>query len=611
MHPSPLSFAKSEWARYCALMDAAYDPAGVVFAPFTDDEMAAHRIRDAYWDDAWEAHIENGRGEIRFSNERSALLCVYQVLRKAGCAFLRPGPLGEIIPEADLSALCCSLSVTAHYRHRCICLEGSNALENVVDMIDYAPKAGYSAYYTQFLMPFTFFERWYTHMDNPLRPGGEFTEQAAEEYLNICVREIKKRGLIYHAVGHGWTCEPLGIDGKHWEPSPKEATPEQARHLALLNGTRHIRGGIGLNTNLCYSQVETRKIVVDAICDYARKNPDTDIIHVWLADENNNFCECENCQDLIPADAYIMLLNEIDAALTEMNSPVRIAFLLYYELLIPPEKLRFINQSRFILMYAPITRNFSTSYKHVTPFYSGQKYVRNKMYFATDVAENLGFLTEWRKHFAGDGFDFDYHLCGVYNFEPGGMLVSRVLYDDIGALDKLQLGGMINCQLQRVSMPHSFPLFIGGQALVDPTLDFDKAREDYFRQYYGDEYKAAVTFLDTMSSLIPLDNMRNFNPTKEAADRLAALRDFLNTAKLPDYVPEHIAQRRSWEMLRFWQKFWALAAEYMRCAMTGEEEKRKQVFKKMERAAWEYEIVFQSEFDGYFFLHMIRRRCGD
>ena len=29
--------------------------------------------------------------------------------------------------------------------------------------------------------------------------------------------EIARRGLGYHKTGHGWTCEPFGIDGTAWD----------------------------------------------------------------------------------------------------------------------------------------------------------------------------------------------------------------------------------------------------------------------------------------------------------------------------------------------------------------------------------------------------------
>lgn len=611
MIPSPLSFAREELVRYGRRMDATWDASAIAFIPFSEEDKMHHNIRDAYWDDAYEISIKDGSGEIRYSNERSSLLAVYHLLRNAGCAFLRPGPMGEIVPQKPMNNFCTCESVTAAHRHRGICIEGSNRVENVLDMIDFAPKAGYNTYFTQFMDCYTFFERWYTHMDNPLLPGGEFTEDMAKAMLDVCVKEIKRRGLLYHAVGHGWTCEPFGIPGKHWADDGTEATPEQKPHLALVNGERKLRGGIGLNTNLCYSRPDTRKIMADAIAEYALSHPEIDVMHVWLADECNNHCECDACKKMIPSDFYVLLLNEIDQRLTDVGSPVRVAFLLYYELLLPPIQQKLINEDRFILMYAPITRRFSQSYLEVTPHYVNTPYVRNKMYFSSDVSENLGFLQQWKTQFHGDGFDFDYHLCGVSACEPGGMLVSRVLHDDILSLHKLGLDGMINCQFQRISMPHAFGLFIGGQTQLNPALDYEETLNHYFRQYYGDDYEQALFFLRTLSAMIPLDNLRNFSPTEKAANRLLELRSFCANHQLPKVHLDHPVQQRSWDMLRYWKQFWQYAAEYLRCQMNGDADGRKQAFAALEKFAWETEPLFQSEFETYYFLHYFRMRVGD
>lgn len=611
MYASPLSFAHEELARYARRMDASWNADRICFVPFSAEDDLRHHVRDAFWDDAYEILIENGAGQIRYSNERSALLAVYHLLRKAGCAFLRPGPMGEIIPKKSLGDLTVSDSVTAAHRHRGICIEGSNRIENVVDMIDFAPKAGYNTYFTQFMDCYTFFERWYTHMDNPLLPGGIFTEDMAKAMLDVCVKEIKRRGLLYHAVGHGWTCEPFGIPGKHWADDGEEATPEQVPHLALVNGKRALRGGIGLNTNLCYSRPDTRKIMADYIADYALAHPEIDVLHVWLADENNNHCECEECRKMIPSDFYVVLLNEIDQRLQEVGSPVRIAFLLYYELLLPPIQQKLINEDRFILMYAPITRRFSQSYLEVTPRYTHTPYVRNRMHFSSDVSENLGFLQQWKTSFKGDGFDFDYHLCGVSLCEPGGLLVSRVLHDDILSLHKLGLDGMINCQFMRAAMPHAFGTYIGGLTQLNPALDYEQELEHYFSQYYGREYPHALSFLRTLSDLIPLDNLRNFIPTEEAAERLTKLRDFCADCELPQVHTDQPALQRSWDMLRYWKKFWQYAAEYLRCQMNQDVSLRKQAFSALEQFAWETEPLFQGELDTYYFLHYFRMRFGD
>ncbi len=146
-----MAFARAELSRYAALMDPSYNASQVEMIPFAEAELLANGVRDPYWDDAYRIDVINGRGVIAYSNPRSALLGVYRLLHEAGCAFLRPGSLGEIIPRRPLDALTVHVEMRAGYRHRCVCIEGSVSLENVLDMIDFAPKVGYNAYFTQFM----------------------------------------------------------------------------------------------------------------------------------------------------------------------------------------------------------------------------------------------------------------------------------------------------------------------------------------------------------------------------------------------------------------------------------------------------------------------------
>ena len=85
------------------------------------------------------------------------------------------------------------------------------------------------------------------------------------------------------------------------------------------------------------------KAFTDQIVRYAVQNPDIDYLHVWLADEYNNVCECDSCKKELPSDQYVRILNLADQKLTEAGSTMRIVFLLYQELLWPPKKERFQN----------------------------------------------------------------------------------------------------------------------------------------------------------------------------------------------------------------------------------------------------------------------------
>ena len=208
--------------------------------------------------------------------------------------------------------------------------------------------------------------------------------------------------MIFHAVGHGWTCEPFGIPSRGWDESAK--VPEKyRRYFALVNGERGFYKGVPLNTNLCYSYAEARKAVVENVAEYAAENKDADVIHLWLGDNYNNFCECEECAKKLPSEWYVELLNELDARLTELKIDVKIVFLIYFELLYKPLKEKFKNSDRFIMMFAPITRTYDRSLadfveeaktKTVTPF------KLNKFVPPVDCAEHIRHLYDWQEVFS-------------------------------------------------------------------------------------------------------------------------------------------------------------------------------------------------------------------
>ena len=80
------------------------------------------------------------------------------------------------------------------------------------------PKVGFNGYFIQFREAHTFFDRWYSHEANPYLEGEHITVDEARE-LHRRSRSPRSRSadLLYHAVGHGWTCEPFGISGLGWE----------------------------------------------------------------------------------------------------------------------------------------------------------------------------------------------------------------------------------------------------------------------------------------------------------------------------------------------------------------------------------------------------------
>ena len=487
-------FAAEELARYLGKMGIA---AALLYNDSTDAQLPGTlklavggdklpKVENPYLDDAYCIDVTDSIGIIAGTNKRSVLFAVYRLLGEMGCRWLRPGETGEIIPQWEKDGITVKCSEAASYRHRGVCIEGACSYRHVADMIDWMPKIGLNAYFNQFFVPYTFFDQWYSHKSNPFMEPEPVSVQQAHAMVNAYVEQIRKRGLLYHAVGHGWTCEPLGIEGNSWDVKDYHVPEGVQDLLALVNGKRGLFEGIPLNTNLCYSNPEVQDRMISAIMDYVRSRAEVDYLHFWLADGWNNHCECDNCKDTLPSDFFVTLLNELDSRLSAGGIATKIVFLIYVDLLWEPRKNKLLNQDRFVLMFAPITRTYTKTYteadltkKDLAP------YVRNKLVMPKDVGENIMRLKNWQKQFSGDSFVYDYHLIWDHNYDLGGYSTARVLFEDMKNLDKLGLNGMVSCQVQRAFFPTGLSMYAMAAALWDKTESFENVAKRYYNELFG------------------------------------------------------------------------------------------------------------------------------
>ena len=319
------------------------------------------QVADPVIDDAISIDVKNCAGHISGVNARSVLIAVYRFFREAGCVFLRPGRAGEFVPQMDSSQLSVCLSETPAYRHRGLCLEGANAYENVVEMIDFLPKLGFNEFYTQLFRPAWTFRRWYEHFRNPELTQTPISNETVDAFVRDYDRQIALRGLLHHRIGHGWSSKVLGMTSGAWHESngDDEVIPGRERLIATIDGKKCLFKGSGIDTNLCYSDPEVQKLLVDEVAAYAKAHPDVRYLHFWFADTMNNQCECERCATGRPSDHYVKILNQIDQRLTEEKLDTKIVFLIYLDLLWEPEREVIKNQDRFVLLYAPIRRSYS------------------------------------------------------------------------------------------------------------------------------------------------------------------------------------------------------------------------------------------------------------
>ncbi|MCX6992932.1 MAG: DUF4838 domain-containing protein [Kiritimatiellaeota bacterium] len=616
-----LSFAASELARCLEAVTGgkarvADSGKGIRVGLMSDfPDIQSPAVPNPELDDAVHIAVSGAVGVIAGINPRSALLGVYRYLTAIGCRWVRPGKDGEYLPKVGCLPDV-KVDETASYRHRAVCIEGAVSYEHVRDMVDWIPKVGFNGYFIQFREAHTFFDRWYQHHLNPVKSGDKLSVEDARKYTQGIAGELKKRGMLFHKVGHGWTCEPFGLSGLGWEKQEQAIAPEISRYFAMLNGERKLFGGVAINTNLCYSNPEVRQIINTEIANYATDHPEIDYLHFWLADGYNNNCECESCRKLRPSDWYVRMLNELDELLTGRGIKTRIVFLVYVDLLWPPTREVIKNRDRFVLMFAPITRTYSQAFKGAGTLPEIQAFELNKMTMPKDVDVNLALLKGWQTMFPGDSFDFDYHLMWDHLNDPGHMHIARLIAADMTGLKKIGINGYVSCQIQRIFLPTGLAMTAMGKTLWNDRTKFDDLVADYFNAAFGTDGAACQAYLGTLSGIFDPVFMRGEKPGTEgeAAKRFASVQGHIDAfapviaknLKLKD-----ACQARSWFYLKHHAELTASLAKALQAKAEGNKDKAKALWLETRLMAFQKEEAIHPVFDACLFAGIFDGQFGN
>ena len=515
-------------------------------------------------------------GAIAGSDPHCVLQGVYAYLRSIGFVFLMPGKDGTCVPEiTGLSQLLRPETVhTASFRHRGVCVEGADSLENALDFIDWLPKNGFNSFFVQFKKPDIFFERWYEHTFNPLLPPEHKSRAELDAMERAVTGAMALRGIRDHRVGHGWTAEAIGFSNTGWHNEETELDEDTRPLVAQVGGVRRLWQGVPTNTNLCYANPEARRRLTEQVVSYARANQNVDYLHFWLADEYNNICECAECAKTTLSDQYVEILNEIDEKLTAEGLNTKIVFLLYQELLYAPLQARLKNPDRFCLMFAPISRTFEKSYPREGALPPIPPYVRNQVKLPETVEGNLAHYFSWKTQFDRDCFFYDYPLGRAHYGDFGYMKIAKVIYDDVHALKALGSNGYMSCQELRAACPTAFPNFVMGQALLDDSRSYEELKEEYFRAMFGENFEAVIAYLEQLSEFSDTDYFNGhgprFQPEKAARFqkiRQTAMAFLLDLEQLRDDRPGH---RENWDFLEFHGNYCILLSRALEAQCMGD-----------------------------------------
>ncbi len=629
-----LEYAAEELRKYLLRMGSGHDSSDESVADSNDRvEIALGLFPDIgvhlgftfepEWDDAICIDIKNSRGFIGGSNPRSVLFGVYRFLEGNGCRWIRPGADGDFVPISDVFRLECHLCDKAHSRFRGINNCGANSLEHVLDKIEWAPKLGLNIFFNEMLLPKMLFDLWYGH-EYPSLIEAEYRSVAElQSYNRQVIESIKKRGLFYHTGGHGWAAELFGISVAESNDRPYvfeftdmdriagRIKQEERHFLAEVDGRRAVdRQGLRF-TELCYGNPEVRRRLARCAADVIESSPEIDVLHFWmLSDAWNNHCECDSCRGIRPSEFYIMVLNGIDEELTQRGLATRICFLIYLEFMWAPviEKIR--NPDRFVMMFAPSSRNYEAPYpldvaeSDLPPF----SYNDNPEYLPMEAY--MASLRDWKRIFRGPSFAFDYHMVWHFHFDLGGYGFTKTMSEDIRRLPAIGLEGMVNCQIVRSSFPTAFPTYLNARLLWNPEEQTRRIASDYFDSAFGPDALSSIDYLLRLSTLSHPDYFYRSSMESDEATRIV-VQDLLSLPATVDrYRPTiekgtcrvNALQAESWKYLSIHSDLVVLLSHALRAKAEGSQ--------KIADAYWDrvVEYVMANErrildgFDPYWFF---------
>ena len=617
-----VDFAAEELKKYlrmmmteCGEIEIKYDPAakdGFRLGLMSDFGLDTSEAEDIELDDIVHIDTDEKGGVIAGSNPRSVLLAVYRYLQENGCRWLFPGVDGEYIPVRDVKPT--KYHKMADCRYRGQCNEGAESQADMMLAIDFTPKIGLNIFMLEFFNPTYYYDSYYQHMRNPAREPEPVTPQTVLQWKRQCEAEIAKRGLQFHDMGHGWMADPFGLDTKNTnEGDPIDYPEEMKQYLALTNGQRGLFKGKYrfYDTNICMSNPKARAISIKGIADYAEKHKNVDYLHVWLADNYNNHCECEECQKKTPSDWYVIMMNELDEELTARKLDTRIVFICYVDTSWPPLTETIKNPKRFTLLVAPITRDYT---KPVGADISGvtyPPYQRNKNVLFTDVDQYVKCGVDWQRRCNVRAMLYEYHFYINQYIDPGVLAFAKVVYTDIINYKKNGLNGLINDCTQRAFWPNGFSFFLYGQVQFDTSLKFEDLLEDYFSHAYGEDWREVVKILEKIGKAIDMHYInglrsadlsisKRYNPA--VAEELRQMPAIAEEAK--EFLEAHKnmpmrAQTVAYKLMRLYMEYCTGLAKCLTAKCFGAGKEAKEMFEAFLADFGRHEVDIETYYDQY------------
>ena len=596
---------------------------GFVLGLMKDFGLSTDEATDLVLDDILHIDTSDNAGIIAGSNPRSVLMAVYRYLRENGCRWLYPGVDGEYIPMQDVHAV--KYHKMADMRYRGWCNEGAESQQCMMETIEFCPKIGLNTYMIEFFNPFAYYDSYYSHVNNTAnRPPEKVTPETVLQWKRACECEIQKRGLQFHDIGHGWTAESFGLSTViAWQDLEDFSVPAEIEpYIAMLDGKRQLYCKGAMNTNFCMSNAKARELFVNKVADYAEAHKNVTYLHVWLADFFNNHCECDECRKMIVSDWYVMLLNELDDELTKRNLDTRIVFIIYYETVWAPEKIKLHPSKRFSAMLAPLGRRYINSFEGFVDDSELEPFELNKIVTPKTLDKCFTRLKTWQEMWKGPCLCYEYHFYIFPYYDVGSLYFPRRIYEDIQSLPKADVRGLIEDGSQRCFFPNGLNMSVYASTLFDLSSDYDELVADYFEHAYGKHAPVVKKYFEELTEIFEYKYMLGKASTDESKGlhydpsrldgfcRVAGICDEMEKYVLENYTAPYRAQTISMKLLLHHVKYSRGLAELMKKNCVGDLEGINRMAEDFYESIGKNEADIEAYYDQYLAVYSFRAKVA-
>jgi hypothetical protein len=198
----------------------------------------------------------------------------------------------------------------------------------------------------------------------------------------------------------------------------------------------------------------------------------------------------------------MVLMNDIDDALTAKNLKTRIVFIVYVDTTWPPITERINNPERFSILLAPISRSYLMTLPKEGVTSKPKPFELNKLTLPGSLEEYFAYFAEWRKFWKGAAFAYEYHFWWHQACDLSGIKLSERINEDIKAYKDNLVNGVVEDGSQRSFFPNGLAFYTYARTLYDTSLSAKEIAEDYYSFAYGEDWEKFYNYLEKVADVL-------------------------------------------------------------------------------------------------------------